>query len=283
MGRWARPSPPPTRAKAPALLLVARRAAPLEALAAELGVAVPGAEVAVCAADLVTAEGAAAMAAAAVERFGRLDVLYNNLGDSAFGSVPPHEVTGEAWAYLLRINLEAAFLCTRAVLPAMLARRKGSIIHVSAAERVRLRANPGYAAAKAGLVELCRRLARAYRDDGVRVNCICPGGMGDDVAAASIPPTRARPRCPPGGRRRRRRLFRLGRVRLGDRSDPGSRRRQGPLAAGPPSPRLGRPSRPRLPFPGGTSTGCDCRSRRDTSTSGDYHSPGGTRWALSQR
>jgi 3-oxoacyl-[acyl-carrier protein] reductase len=170
------------------VLLVARRAAPLEALAAELGAAVPGAGVAVCAADLVTAEGAAAMAAAAVERFGRLDVLYNNLGDSAFGSVPPHEVTGEAWAYLLRINLEAAFLCTRAVLPAMLDQRAGSIVHVSAAERVRLRANPGYAAAKAGLVELCRRLARAYRDDGVRVNCICPGGMGNDVGAAFDPP-----------------------------------------------------------------------------------------------
>ena len=170
------------------LLLVARRAEPIEALATGLRDAVGGAEVAVCAADLATAQGAAAMAAAAAERFGRLDVLYNNLGDSAFGSVPAHEVTAAAWAYLLRINLEAAFLCTQAVLPAMLAQRSGSIIHVSAAERVRLRANPGYAAAKAGLVELCRRLAREYRDDGVRVNCICPGGMGNDTGAAFDPP-----------------------------------------------------------------------------------------------
>jgi 3-oxoacyl-[acyl-carrier protein] reductase len=170
------------------LLLVARRAEPIEALAAALRAAVPGAGVAVCTADLVTAAGAAAMAAAATERFGRLDVLYNNLGDSAFGSVPTHEATAEAWAYLLQINLEAAFLCSRAVLPAMLAQRSGSIIHVSAAERVRLRANPGYAAAKAGLIEFCRRLAREYRDSGVRVNCICPGGMGNDVGAAFDPP-----------------------------------------------------------------------------------------------
>jgi NAD(P)-dependent dehydrogenase (short-subunit alcohol dehydrogenase family) len=170
------------------LLLVARRVAPLEALASQLRAAVPGAEVAVLGADLVTAEGASAMAAQAVARFGGLDVLYNNLGDSAFGSVPPHEVSDEAWDYLLRINLDGAFRCSRAAIPPMLARSGGSIIHVSAAERVRLRANPGYAAAKAGLVELCRRLARAYRDEGIRVNCICPGGMGNDVSAAFDPP-----------------------------------------------------------------------------------------------
>jgi NAD(P)-dependent dehydrogenase (short-subunit alcohol dehydrogenase family) len=162
------------------LLLVARRVAPLETLASQLRAAVPGAEVAVLGADLVTAEGASAMAAQAVERFGGLDVLYNNLGDSAFGSVPPHEVSDEAWDYLLRINLDGAFRCSRAVIPPMLAR--------AGAERVRLRANPGYAAAKAGLVELCRRLARAYRDEGIRVNCICPGGMGNDVSAAFDPP-----------------------------------------------------------------------------------------------
>jgi 3-oxoacyl-[acyl-carrier protein] reductase len=177
------------------LLLVARRREGLEALAAQLRAAVPVVEteasqgaVEVCAADLTTPAGAEAMVAAAVERFGRLDVLYNNLGDSAFGGVPPHEVSDEAWAYLLKINLEAAFVCSRAVIPVMLAQGGGSIVHVSAAERVRLRANPGYAAAKAGLVELCRRLARAYRDAGIRVNCICPGGMGNDLAAAFDPP-----------------------------------------------------------------------------------------------
>src|SRR5688572_7183684 len=63
------------------LLLVARRREPLEALADRLRAA--GGEAAVCPADLTTAEGAAAMASAALEQFGRIDVLYNNLGDSA--------------------------------------------------------------------------------------------------------------------------------------------------------------------------------------------------------
>jgi 3-oxoacyl-[acyl-carrier protein] reductase len=174
------------------LLLVARRREPLEELAGQ--VRAGGGEVAVCTADLATAEGAAAMAAAALERFGRIDVLYNNLGDSAAGGIAPHETSDDHWEYLRRINLDCAFLCSRAVLPAMLAQRRGSIIHAAAAERVRLRANVGYSAAKAGVVELCRRLARAYRGDGVRVNCICPGGIGNAVEGAfhAPPPTLVR-------------------------------------------------------------------------------------------
>src|ERR671922_1284532 len=145
------------------LLLVARRRGPLEELAH--AIQARGGRAEVCAADLTTSEGAAAMAAAALAAYGRIDVLYNNLGDSAAGGIAPHETDDTTWEYLRRINLDGAFLCSRAVLPAMLQQGRGSIIHAAAAERVRLRANAGYAAAKAGVVELCRRLARAYRDD----------------------------------------------------------------------------------------------------------------------
>jgi NAD(P)-dependent dehydrogenase (short-subunit alcohol dehydrogenase family) len=162
------------------LLLVARRREPLELLAARLG----GDSTEVFAADLTGREGANAMAEAALKRFGRIDVLYNNLGDSAFADTAPHETIDTEWDYLLRINLSAAFICSRAVLPAMVRQGSGVIIHAAASERVRIRGNVGYTAAKAGLVELCRRLARAYRDDGIRVNCICPGGIGNDVEAA---------------------------------------------------------------------------------------------------
>jgi NAD(P)-dependent dehydrogenase (short-subunit alcohol dehydrogenase family) len=168
------------------LLLVARRRGPLEELAH--AIQARGGRAEVCAADLTTSEGAAAMAAAALAAYGRIDVLYNNLGDSAAGGVAPHETDDATWEYLRRINLDGAFLCSRAVLPAMLQQGRGSIIHAAAAERVRLRANAGYAAAKAGLVELCRRLARAYRDAGIRVNCLCPGGIGNDAGVAFDPP-----------------------------------------------------------------------------------------------
>jgi 3-oxoacyl-[acyl-carrier protein] reductase len=168
------------------LLLVARRRPPLEALAERLRSG--GSEVEVCTADLTTREGAETMAAAALQRYGRIDVLYNNLGDSASAGLPPHETDDAAWEYLRRINLDGAFLCSRAVLPAMLQQGSGSIIHAAAAARVRLRGNVGYSAAKAGVVELSRRLARAYRDQGIRVNCICPGGIGNDAEAALQPP-----------------------------------------------------------------------------------------------
>jgi NAD(P)-dependent dehydrogenase (short-subunit alcohol dehydrogenase family) len=175
------------------VLLAARRREPLEALAA--AVRARGGEAGVVTADLTTPAGAAAMAAAALDAYGRLDVLYNNLGDAAAGGVAPHETDERTWAYLQRINLEAAFLCSRAVLPAMLRQGRGSLIHVSAARHVRLGANAGYSAAKAGLIEFCRRLAREYRPLGVRVNCLCPGSIGgslgdDDFAPA--PPDLAR-------------------------------------------------------------------------------------------
>src|SRR5918911_833231 len=67
------------------LVLVARRREPLEALAEQLRAHTPDVEVAVATADLPTAAGAAAAAIAALDRFGRVDVLYNNLGDAASG------------------------------------------------------------------------------------------------------------------------------------------------------------------------------------------------------
>jgi NAD(P)-dependent dehydrogenase (short-subunit alcohol dehydrogenase family) len=168
------------------VLLVARRREPLEELAGEIRAR--GGEARVATADLTTRAGAETMAAAALEAFGRIDVLYNNLGDAAASGIPPHETSDEDWEYLVRINLDCAFLVSRAVLPTMLRQGGGSIIHASAAQHVRLRANAGYSAAKAGLIELCRRLAREYRPHGIRVNCICPGSIGGSRGAADFDP-----------------------------------------------------------------------------------------------
>jgi 3-oxoacyl-[acyl-carrier protein] reductase len=170
------------------VLLVARRPEPLAALAGEIEAR--GGEAAWVTADLTTAEGAACMAAAALERWGQIDILYDNLGDSAHGGRRLHETDEAAWEYLIDINLRTAPLCARAVLPAMLERRRGVILLVSAAAATRLRANAGYAAAKGGLLELTRSLARQYRPDGVRVNCLCPGSIGGSRGEedAELPP-----------------------------------------------------------------------------------------------
>jgi len=170
------------------VLLVARREEPLAVLARQIEER--GGEAAIATADLATPDGAAAMAQAALDRWGRIDVLFDNLGDYAYGGQKLHETAPAEWRYLISINVDTAYYCAHAVLPAMVAQGSGSILFVAAALRTRREANVGYAAGKEALVGLTRTLAREYREHGVRVNCICPGAIGDSRGAedASLPP-----------------------------------------------------------------------------------------------
>ncbi len=178
------------------VMLAARRPEPLRELTGQ--VAARGGETAWTTGDATTSAGAAAIVAETLRRFGHLDVLYCNVGDYAYGERRAHETTEAEWAYLIGVNLSSAFLCCQAALPAMLG-RGGSIVLVAATEAVRRGANPGYAAGKAGLLALTRNLARQYRADGIRVNCLCPGSIGgsrgpDDFAPP--PPRLDRPAHP---------------------------------------------------------------------------------------
>ncbi|MCZ6675954.1 MAG: SDR family NAD(P)-dependent oxidoreductase [Candidatus Poribacteria bacterium] len=171
------------------VMLVARRAEPLEMLASKIRD--EGGQADYVTADLTTIEGAVNMAEATLARWGQIDVLFDNLGDAAASGKRLHETDEEAWRYLMEINLNTAYVCTHAVLPHMQSRKQGSIILVSAAGATRQKANAGYGAAKAGLLGLTRNIARQYRDDGIRVNCICPGGIGDSRGEedAGLPPS----------------------------------------------------------------------------------------------
>ena len=170
------------------VLLVARRAEPLAALAQEIRER--GGEAAVATADLATPAGAESMTQAALDRWGRIDVLFDNLGDYAYGEQKLHETAPDEWRYLIDINLDTAYYCAHAVLPPMARQGSGSILFVAAALRTRREANVGYAAGKEALVGLTRTLAREYRAHGIRVNCICPGSIGDTRGAedAGLPP-----------------------------------------------------------------------------------------------
>lgn len=170
------------------LMLVARRAEPLEAMVSDIQAR--GGEADYVTADLTTTEGGVKMADATIERWGQIDVLFDNLGDAAASGLRLHETDEDAWKYLVDINLHTGYMCTQAVLPHMQGQKQGSIILVSAAGATRQRANAGYSAAKWGLLGLTRNLARQYRDDGVRVNCICPGSIGDSRGEedAGLPP-----------------------------------------------------------------------------------------------
>jgi len=136
-----------------------------------------GGEATAFAADVTDPDAAEAMAAFAVERYGRLDVLHNNVGVGAGGNTVTQSL--EDWNRLLATNLTSAMLCCRAAIPRMRAAGGGSIINVSSsAGMLGLSGTPGavaYTATKAGLQGLTLSVAADHAAEGIRANCLIVG------------------------------------------------------------------------------------------------------------
>jgi len=124
--------------------------------------------------------------AATAERFGKVDILFNNAGICAYGLA--HELTEEAWDAMLDINLKGAWLVARRVIPLMMARRSGVIINNSSVAGLRGMARLShYAASKWGLTGLTKSWAIELAPYGIRVVSLHPTGvntpMNDGLAA----------------------------------------------------------------------------------------------------
>jgi len=158
------------------VVVAARRAGELETLVAEIKA--EGGEAVYLAGDVQSEEYAKAVVALAIERFGRLDVAYNNAG--TLGEMGPStSVSVEGFNNALAINLTSAFLGAKHQIPAMLANSGGSIIFTSTFVGYSF-AFPGtasYAASKAGLIGLTQALAAEYGAQGIRVNAVLPGAV----------------------------------------------------------------------------------------------------------
>jgi len=116
------------------------------------------------------------MVDSALKKFNHIDILVNNTGGIT-GRSPITEITDELWDEMLALNLESVFLCCRAVLPEMLARKKGVIINISSIA-ARTGGGPGavpYATGKAAVDGFTRGLAKEVAAQGIRVNAIAPG------------------------------------------------------------------------------------------------------------
>jgi NAD(P)-dependent dehydrogenase (short-subunit alcohol dehydrogenase family) len=117
-----------------------------------------------------------------LERFGRIDVLFNNAGVYHPKTVP--DCTEEEWDETIDSSLKGAFLMSKYALPSMIERGGGSIIHNSSGWGIlggdRAAA---YCAAKGGLVVMAKAMAIDHGPDGIRVNCVCPG----DVETPMLP------------------------------------------------------------------------------------------------
>lgn len=126
-------------------------------------------------ADVTKAEGIAAMKQAAEARFGRVDVLVNNVGNFMPGAGPFLHTTEADWEGLYEINLKHILRATHALAPGMVERRAGCIINVSTIETMRgIPGNAVYSTFKTGITAFTRSFALEVAPYGVRVNAIAP-------------------------------------------------------------------------------------------------------------
>lgn len=144
-----------------------------------------GAEVLALAADVSKSEDVRKIVDAAVERFGRIDVLVNNAG--VLGSrVEILEYPEDEWRRVIDANLTGPYLVSQAVIPHM--PEGGSIINVVSGVSVEGRAEWGaYSVSKFGVEGLTQILAAELKERGIRVNAVDPGGMRTDMRAAAYP------------------------------------------------------------------------------------------------
>jgi meso-butanediol dehydrogenase/(S,S)-butanediol dehydrogenase/diacetyl reductase len=170
----------------------------------QAGAAVLGVDVAeedgVFRADLTRADEAEAAVREALERLGRLDVVFNGAGISGrpLGDGPVGECSEEAWDRVLDANLKSVFLVCRHAVPALVAGGGGSIVNVASVLGIvggdEDYGAHAYAASKGGVVALTRGIATYYASRNVRCNVLCPAVIDTPQAARTVGDPRLRSR-----------------------------------------------------------------------------------------
>ena len=123
--------------------------------------------------DVTKAGDCRAMVEQAVRRWGRLDILDNNVGIEGPGSVL--SVTEEYWDLVMTVNVKSMMLTGKYAVPAMVTGGGGSIINISSISALRPRGLTAYSTSKGAVIALSRAMAMDHAKDGIRVNCIAPG------------------------------------------------------------------------------------------------------------
>ena len=130
--------------------------------------------------DVTSRKDLAGMAERARAELGRIDILVNNAG--IYRAATPLDVTEEHWDAIMNINAKAVFFATQAVLPTMIAQKRGAIVSLaSMAGKIGSPSNLPYNASKAAVISMTKSLALAHAADGIRVNCVCPGFVETDM------------------------------------------------------------------------------------------------------
>jgi NAD(P)-dependent dehydrogenase (short-subunit alcohol dehydrogenase family) len=145
-------------------------------------IAAEGGDAVAFAADVTRAAECGAMVAAAVDRFGGLDILHNNVGIESRTDIM--EVTEDEWDRVMAVDLKSMMLTCQAAIPRLSDRGGGAITCVSSIAGLRGHRRTAYAAAKAGVIGLVTTLAEQLGPRGIRVNAIAPGPVWTPMVAA---------------------------------------------------------------------------------------------------
>jgi NAD(P)-dependent dehydrogenase (short-subunit alcohol dehydrogenase family) len=116
------------------------------------------------------------MVTTALDKFGDLDILYNNAGAGIRKKL--HEHSDDEWNFVINVNLNAMFRGARAAIPHFIKKKSGNIVTTASTFGLLASADyPGYCATKAAIINLTREMALDYGSYGIRVNCVCPGAI----------------------------------------------------------------------------------------------------------
>jgi NAD(P)-dependent dehydrogenase (short-subunit alcohol dehydrogenase family) len=141
--------------------------------------------------DVTSSKSISDAVEACMKRYGRIDVLVNNVGGSAAGG--PVEMAEDVWDSQVDTNLKSVFLTCKYVLPIMEKQGSGAIINLASTSGIRWTgsAQVAYAATKAGVIQLSRVVAVQYAKKGIRVNTIVPGQLHTPMVESRLAGQRA--------------------------------------------------------------------------------------------
>ena len=135
-----------------------------------------GAEALVCQSDFTDRAQVAAIAPAVMAEFGRIDILVNNAA-IIHPRIDLADLADATWYDVIEVNLNAAAMLTKSVIPTMIEQNSGTIINISSiGGRSGGRGRSAYRVTKAALISLTQSLAAELHEHGINVNAICPGG-----------------------------------------------------------------------------------------------------------
>jgi NAD(P)-dependent dehydrogenase (short-subunit alcohol dehydrogenase family) len=136
--------------------------------------------------DVLDDAQVAAMMQACRKKFGRIDILVNNVGGSAAGGAA--EISEENFDRQIDYNLKSVFLTCRHVIPVMVEQGGGAIVNTASSSGIRYTGSPqvGYAASKAAVIQFSRVTAVQYARNGIRVNTVIPGQMHTPMVEARL-------------------------------------------------------------------------------------------------